>query len=179
MGQEVSESIDAAAEYVRYRQTEQEKAELLYTYLTERFRYEAGETATPLYSAICSGTANQSGLANAWQLICNQAGIPCYTVVGMRAGESCTWNIVQLGEEYRHLDLKRCILEDQKLVWRTDEDMTEYYWNSEEYPACVYIPPAIVFMPENPEPSETEEPPQEADEEKTEEMIPELQPEEP
>lgn len=158
----VQESIDAAAEYIRYRQTDQDKIALLFTYLTERFSYTAGETATPLYDALCGGVADPRGLTQAWQLICDQAGVECCTVNGMRAGEPYTWNIIRAGEYYRHVDLAYCVLESGTLTLWTDQDMGNYYWNPEQYPACEK-PAEPAFDPEPEEPTE-EVPPTEPEE---------------
>lgn len=164
----VQESIDAAAEYIRYRQTDQDKSALLFTYLTERFSYTAGETSTPLYDALCGGVATPLGLAQAWQLICDQAGVECYTVTGMRSGEPYAWNIVSADGYYRHLDLAGCVLEEGVLLLWTDQDMDNYYWNTELYPACEPVPEPppdpVPEVPQEPLPEEdlpAEEPPEE------------------
>ena len=119
----------------------------------ERFQYTPAlrSTTTPLYDALCGGIANNQGLAQAWQLICDRAGIECRTVSGMLDGRTYTWNIVSDDGYYRHLDLTRCVLEDGALVLRDDTEMTEYYWNYDWYPTC------------DPRPEETpdETPPQE------------------
>lgn len=168
----VGESIDAAAEYIRYRDTDWSKAELLFTYLMERFTYTAGETATPLYDALCSGIATPLGLSQAWQLICDRAGVDCYTVTGLRNDEPYTWNIVSADGYYRHLDLQRCVLETGSLALWDDQAMGTYYWNAENYPACQPQPEPPVVQPE-PEP-EPEAPPEEADPtESAEEPLPE------
>lgn len=132
----VLESLDGAAEYIRYRQTERDKADLLYTYLTTRFSYTPGKTATPLYSALCEGVADPAGLAQAWQLICDRAGVECYTVTGARNGETYQWNMISTDGTYRHLDLSRSILEYGQLTMLTDGEMAEYHWETDVYPAC-------------------------------------------
>lgn len=132
----VGESLNGAAEYIRYRQTEREKAELLYTYLKARFTYEAGTSATPLFAALCEGTADPAGLAQAWQLIFDRAGVECHTVTGVRDGEPCTWNVISVDGVYRHLDLARCLLEDSGLRLLTDEEMTDYSWEPGLCPPC-------------------------------------------
>jgi len=167
----VQESIDGAAEYIRYRTTDRDKAKLLFTYLMERFRYTEAETVTPLYDALCSGIADPTGLAQAWQLICDQAGVECYTVSGIRDGEPYTWNIVSMDGYYRHIDLARCALELNQLVFWSDADMTEYYWNTELLPACEPLP-------EEPEEAEAAEETPEEPEEVPEgsETVPEKQP---
>lgn len=168
MQKAVKESLDAAAEYIRYRQSDRDKAELLYTYLTERFSYETGSTATPLYAALCGGVADPRGLTQAWQLICDRAGVECYTVEGLRSGEPYSWNIVSLDGVYRHLDLARCVLEYGQLTFRTDRDMEEYYWNMEQYPACEPLPETPDGLPAEEQPAEE----QPAEEPETEEGQP-------
>lgn len=172
MQEAVQESIDAAAEYIRYRETDWEKTQLLFTYLMERFQYSASQTATPLYSALCTGVADPTGLAQAWQLICDRAGMECYTVSGMREGDPYVWNIVSTDGYYRHIDLVRCVLETGELRFQTDGEMTEYYWNMELLPSCEPLPepvetpdePMTEPAPETP----TEEPPPEEEPTETE-----------
>ena len=157
----VQQSIDAAAEYIRYREDSRDKLQLLFTYLMERFQYREAETATPLYSALCGGIADAAGLAQAWQLICDQAGVECFTVTGMRDGESCTWNIVGVDGGYRHLDLQRCVLQLEQLTLWNDNEMGSYYWNTEQYPACQPAPVVTVTDDTSPEETPTEETPSE------------------
>ena len=177
----VGESVDAAAEYIRYRDSDRGKAELLFTYLMERFTYEAGESTTPLYDALCSGVATPLGLSQAWQLICDQAGVECYTVSGLKDGESYTWNIISADGYFRHVDLCRCVLERGTLVLESDGEMSGYYWDQEEYPACepeaivpvtpelpeapAETPPSEEPEPEEPQPEEPTEPPAETPDE--------------
>lgn len=140
MATEVAESINNAAEYIRYRNTDRDKTELLFTYLTERFTYSQAVTGTPVFDALCSGIADPAGLATAWQLICDRAGVSCWTVEGLKQGEPYVWNIVSHDGLYRHVDLARSVLEDGYLHLMTDGEMTEYYWNTEQVPACVPAP---------------------------------------
>lgn len=161
MQKAVQESLDAAAEYIRYRRSDRDKVGLLLTYLTERFSYEAEETATPLYAALCGGVADPRGLTQAWQLICDLAGVECYTVEGLRSGQPYTWNIVSLDGVYRHLDLARSVLDESQSALRTDREMEEYYWNMEEYPACEPLPDAPEEPQEEPPAEEEPAPPEE------------------
>lgn len=152
MKESVATNLNAAAEYIRYRETPEERTALLFTYLTQRFRYTQRETQTPLYDSLCRGVADPEGLATAWQLICDRVGVPCYTVRGIRNGEEHVWNIIADNGYYRHVDLARCVLELGALTLWTDGEMTEYYWNPELYPPCEPVPP-----PQNEEPPVTEE----------------------
>ena len=146
--QAVQESIRSAASYIRYRATDRGKAELLYTYLTTRFIYVEQATTTPLYSALCAGIADAYGLAQAWKLICDQVPVDCYVVNGLRDGEPWTWNIVSYDGYYRHLDLHSCMMEEDALALRTDEEMSRYYWNTNQYPACDPMPTQEPEIPE-------------------------------
>lgn len=164
MEEAVQESINAAAEYIRYREGDQDKAALLFTYLMERFQYTDRETVTPLYDALCGGAADPTGLSLAWQLICDRAGVECYTVTGMREGAAYTWNIISADGYYRHLDLANCVLEAQALVLRTDGDMGMYSWNADQLPACEPIPAPPPEEEPTPEDSPEEPPEGPADE---------------
>jgi len=159
----VRESVAAAAEYIRYRQTDWEKAELLFTYMTERFTYRQQDTVTPVHDALCAGVTDAYGLSAAWQLVCDRAGVECYTVTGLRSGREHTWNIVSFDGEYRHVDLEADILNGSGLRFRTDSELTEYYWHQSEYPACI----AVV------EPVPEEQPPEEKVPPAEEEQLPE------
>lgn len=136
----VHESIDAAAEYIRYREGDREKLELLFTYLLERFPYAPGETVTPLYDTLCAGVVDATGMAQAWQLICDAAGMECHTVSGLFRGEPYQWNIVGVDGYYRHVDLAQCVLKQGTLQLKNDSEMSDYYWNTEEYPICAPYP---------------------------------------
>ena len=160
MQQDVTESLRAAEIYVRYCTSETEKAALLFTYLAERFPYQEGSSRTPVYSALCQGIADSKSMAQSWQLLCDEAGLTCQTVSGMRGSESYYWNIMQLDGGYCHVDILRDLLGGGTLRLRYDEDMTgEYYWDQPQTPAC----PAPV--PEEPPVEDPEEsaPPAEED----------------
>ena len=150
----VEESLQAASVYVRYRDTEWEKAGLLYTYLMERFTYTERETATPLYSALCEGLITSQSAANAWQLLCDQIGVDCQTVEGSRDGEEYAWNIVTLDGLRYHVDLLRDLLADGSLHLRYDEEMTGYSWDAAQYPACPKPEPETPAEPQPEEPTD-------------------------
>ncbi len=138
----VAKNVDAAVEYIRYRQQDYEKVQLLYAYLTQRFQYRSSPTVTPLYDALCSGIADPAGLAQAWQMICDKAGVECLIVTGMKHDEPYTWNIIRTGSYYRHLDLAQCVLDRTGLVTSSDGQMSDYYWNTKLFPACEPLPAA-------------------------------------
>ena len=167
----VAKNVDSAVEYIRYRQQDYEKVQLLYSYLTQRFQYRNAETKTPLYDALCSGIADPTGLAQAWQMICDKAGVECMIVSGMKHGEPYTWNIIRTGSYYRHLDLAQCVLNRSGLVTASDGEMSAYYWNTKQFPACDPLPAATPPAEEQPE-TPTEELPEEPPVEETETQTP-------
>lgn len=158
----INESVDAAAEYIRYRHSDRDKTQLLYTYLTERFTYTEGKTATPVWSALCEGVADYEGLAQGFRLICEKAGVECHTVSGLRDGEPYVWNIVADDGDFRHIDLGQSIGRGVGLRHMTDWEMNRYYWNAQAYPACVAELPAEPA--EEPVPSEPQQEQQEEEE---------------
>ena len=155
MQKAMEESVAAAAEYIRYRDSDRSKVQLLHTYLTERFGYEQKDTPTPVYSALCEGIADSVGLAHGFAMICRRAGVECYYVTGFLGGESRVWNIVADDGDFRHVDLAECIGEGKTLSLKTDWEMGDYYWNTQEYPPCIVVETPVV--PEEP----AEEVPQE------------------
>ncbi len=137
MQRDVNESLRAAEIYVRYCSSETEKAALLFTYLSERFSYQYGQSATPVYSALCQGLADSQSMANSWQLLCDEIGLPCQTITGMRGGEQYSWNIVTLDGARCHVDLLRDLLESGALTLRYDEELLgEYYWDQQSIEPC-------------------------------------------
>lgn len=139
----VASNVRAAGEYVRYRSTGEGKLQLLYTYLQERFRYTPGLSATPVYSFLCKGVAGDEGCAKSFQLICDQIGLECHTVVGNRSGEPYSWNIVNVDGRCRHIDLFRALAEeDNLLAFYADGELDDYYWDREAYPECPGDEPA-------------------------------------
>lgn len=152
MERAVEESLQAASVYVRYRDTDWEKINLLYTYLLERFSYTEQETATPLYSALCEGLITSRSAAAAWQLLCQSIGIPCQLVDGSRDGEEYFWTMVELDGRNYHVDLLRDLLSEGQLNLRYDEDMGGYSWDMSLYPACPKPEPPA--EPDEPAPEE-------------------------
>lgn len=138
--QSVENNVTAAVEYIRYREQDYEKMQLLYSYMTQRFQYHKAKSATPLYDALCSGVADPVGLSQAWKMICDKTGVECLIVSGMKQGEPYTWNIIRTGSYYRHLDLAQCIMNRTGLVTASDSQMEDYYWNTKLYPACEPLP---------------------------------------
>ncbi len=133
----VETSARAAGEYVRYRDTESDKLQLLYTYLQERFSYIEGTSSTPVYSFLCEGIADSEGAARSLQIICDEMELECYTVEGALDGAPHVWNIVCVDGVYCHADLYRSLMHgSESLTLYKDDGMTAYEWDREAYPAC-------------------------------------------
>ena len=163
--------LSSAVNYVSYREEPDAKAELLYSFLSDRFDYKQEETSTPVYSLLCEGIADSKTFSQIFQILCDRVGIECQTVAGYLDGESYYWNILCLNGQCRHVDLLHSAAEHaQQLRYYTDDEMTRYSWDREAYPACVYAQPAA---PETP--VETAEP--EAGEEPAEAEVPPEEPE--
>ena len=93
--------------------TQAEKAEALYTRLTDRvaydFRYYSDPASMPYasttaYGALKDDLAICGGYAQAVQVLFEQQGIPCLTVSGQWDGENHMWNLVWLDGEWRYCD---------------------------------------------------------------------------
>ena len=93
--------------------TELEKAEALYTYITENVvydqRYYADRENMPYesqtaYGALHDNLAICGGYAQAYQLLLQKAGITCYTVSGSMGSEYHMWCIAHVGSEWRYFD---------------------------------------------------------------------------
>ncbi len=138
---EVEAVTDAAVEYVQYRDSEADKLQLLYFYLSERFDYVEQTTQTPVYSVLCEGKADSVSIARTMQILCDALGLECWTVVGSCNAEPWCWNIVRLDRQYYHIDAMRGIRAgDTELPLNLDSAMTDYSWETENYPACTLRP---------------------------------------
>ena len=134
MAQQVADTIRAASVYVRFRESPWEKTQLLYSYLTERFTYTEEQTQTPIYSLLCEGMASSWSMAQSWALLCEEVGLECQVVKGLRGSADYWWNLISLdGSTWYHIDLMQDVRSQSGLQLRYDEDMTGYYWDTEAY----------------------------------------------
>lgn len=110
--------LDALAEQI-YGETvtpemsQREQAQALYTYLTEQVRYDfryygaPGEMpydSTTAYGALHDHLAICGGYAQAFQLLLEQAGIPCVTVSGKLGAENHMWDLAQIDGQWLYFD---------------------------------------------------------------------------
>ena len=76
-------------------------------------------------------------MAQCWALLCQEVGLQCQVVSGLRGSDSYWWNEISLdGSTWYHLDLMQDVLNQTGLQLRYDEDMDGYYWDPAAYPAC-------------------------------------------
>ncbi len=108
---------------------------LLYSRLLQQTTYRSDGSAN-VYSALCLGSANSEGIALAYSLLSEQAGITCQLVKGTLDGEPHCWNIITLGEESWHLDVTRSDPEGGFLHGDGAMADSGYNWSQEDYPAC-------------------------------------------
>ncbi|MDD5864082.1 MAG: transglutaminase-like domain-containing protein [Firmicutes bacterium] len=153
MQSQVKPVFDAAALYVSGDGAEKQKFSQLYGFLMERFDYEVETSITPAYSLLRHGVGDSRAFATVYAAMCRLAGLECMTVTGTRAGEPWTWNIVQEGGHYFHVDLLRS---SEAGAFRefTDREMTGYVWDYSAYPQC----PEIGTLPEETEPTQADTP---------------------
>ena len=133
----VNTIMSSAYGYVRYVQSDLERAVLLYSFLTERHDYIVQSSETPAYALLCEGVADSSAFAEVFGVMCNRAQVNCTVVQGKKNGEPYEWNILELESGTWHID----VLADEQAglrepTLRTDADMNGYTWNTQAYPVC-------------------------------------------
>lgn len=91
--------------------------------------------SSSVYSALILGSGDSEAIGMSYALLCRQAGISCQLVQGALNGTPHSWNIIQLNEQYWHVDLT---LDDTEGARYTDEEMIAlgYQWSLEDYPTC-------------------------------------------
>lgn len=89
-----------------------------------------------VYSVLAQGSGSSEGIAMAYQLLCDRAGIDCQTVRGSRKDQVHCWNLITVDGVSWHLDVTAGDGENHFL--HTDAEMSgEYSWSKEDYPACI------------------------------------------
>ena len=113
---------------------DEEKLRAIYGYIVEHtsydFRYYQAPDTLPLesrtaYGPLKNGTAICGGFSWAFHMLCQEAGIPCWNVTGVGAGEEHMWNCALMNGEYRYFDT----------TWDagiTDEEQWRYFACTEE-----------------------------------------------
>lgn len=108
-------------------------AEQAYSLLTSTARLTDNPEHHTAYSALVKGRATAEGLALAYQLLCDRAGLSCTVVRGNGDSPTPFWNIVTTPSGSRHVDCSvpdRFGLTDLQL-----NELGEYQWD-DSYPLC-------------------------------------------
>lgn len=91
-------------EQVPDNMSDEEKAELAFTYVVDKLDYVAGaQYNQSLYSAALGETVCM-GYTAAYKYLCDQMGIPCIAVIGTMAGNGHAWNMVYLDHIWYQVD---------------------------------------------------------------------------
>ena len=94
------------------------------------------ESSGSVYAALVEGDANSQGIAMAYQLLCEKAGIRCLVVPGTKEDSVHCWNIITVNGVNWHVDLTARESRDRFL--HTDEEMEESCsWSRADYPPCI------------------------------------------
>ena len=150
MRSEVDSVLDSAYSYIRYAPTDRAKLELLYSYLTSRFRYQRDEQNAGAYTLLCAGVGSSESFASVVSWLCQRTGLENWLVAGEKDGEPYYWNVVSVDGSCRHLDFQTDAETGGRLRLLTDEQMTGYTWDTEAIPACVEEAP----VPAEPQPEQ-------------------------
>lgn len=133
MQEQVMPVFDAAELYVSGEGSVWQKYNQLYSFLMERFSYSIETSITPAYSLLRHGVGDSRAFAMVYAQMCKSAGVTCLVVKGTCDGEPRTWNMIEVGDRYFHLDLLRCHRMGRYRQF-TDGDMEAYVWDFSAYP---------------------------------------------
>lgn len=103
----VKEFMDSI--YFKYKIEDYEKETLIYDKLINSISYKDTELGYTSYSALIDGKASCGGYSKAFQLLMEEAGVPCYYSEGRLYNDKLTtehaWNIIRLGDNHYNIDL--------------------------------------------------------------------------
>lgn len=91
-----------------------------------------------LWSALAAGQADSEGMAVAYKVLCDAAGIECTVVEGRLDRDEHYWNIITIDGDSYHVDPSRArelgygstFLMNDSQMWGS------YWWDNQDYPAC-------------------------------------------
>ncbi len=122
----LQEAVSAALKAVPAGLSEFDREEALFGFLTGRCAYDHAAVTDPgrwqsftAYGALVNGLAVCEGYAKAMQLLAGYAGLNCAVVHGSADGEGHTWNAVEIGGNWYHLDV----------TWGDDDFPVYNYFN--------------------------------------------------
>lgn len=123
------ESVFTAAElYVKDSASSQNKLQLLYAFLMERFDYELRSSSTPTYALLHEGVGDSRAFACVFAAMCKQAELECRAISGTKDGKAWYWNRVVINNRVYYIDLIDAE-KTGKLQLRTSSEMGGYHWD--------------------------------------------------
>ncbi len=133
--QKTAEVIQSLSLYSR----EDLRVQQLYRWFYDHVTYmgEGSSLFSNAYNALVNEYSNSLGFSMATQLLCNELNIPCFTVEGSYEGSLWYWNMVYYNDQWCHIDIAQGLINDVHVYAPLyDEDMVNYTWPVDEYPAC-------------------------------------------
>ena len=103
--------------------------------LLKQTAFEPGGGSTA-WHALTEGKADSEGLALAFAALCQQLRIPCKVAIGTLGGEPHFWNVVSIGEVWRHMDLS---LDSDGMATDDEAEALGYHWPNSSLPKCKSI----------------------------------------
>ncbi len=94
-----------------------DREKYIYDYVASNVKYDdytastfldnknGDSTAFNAYGALISKTAVCEGYSELFQYLCYKAGIQCLVVIGTSRSQPHQWNLVKLGDGYKHVDV--------------------------------------------------------------------------
>ena len=128
MRHQVEPVFEAATLYVSEDAPMLQQYAQLYSFLMERFDYRIQPSITPSYSLLHHGVGDSNAFAIVYQAMCKSVGLDCRIITGTRGGNPWTWNLIDLGGHYGHVDL----LESSRLGRfhvLNSQEMQGYVWD--------------------------------------------------
>lgn len=116
---------------------DESKAAAIAEFLINRRSPEYENTDNTLYAALVAGNADSEGCALAFNELAGKYGLKSQMVYGQKNREDHVWNIINIGENYYHIDVSACTGTGPLNLFKSDADIWgEYRWNTLSYPAC-------------------------------------------
>ena len=149
---ELETTFQSAVTYGRSGNDPLARAKRLCHYLIRRQNQTLADEipALPVYSLLAENVGHDLSFAMCYSDLCASLGIRAHIIEGSKNGEPYYWNLLEIGEEVFHVDLRRYVEQGEKdMIPLYDEDLLAegYIWDRTLYPATV--PPA-------PDPTEVE-----------------------
>lgn len=122
--------------------TEWLAARLLLERLAQRVVYAGEAGAGTAYRALFDRKSGSCGIAMAFKLLCDEAGLRCVVVRGARDGSPWYWNMVETDAVWSHVDAAtKLSAAKPAFAFLSDQAMRAHYtWDGSAYPACTGLP---------------------------------------